>query len=111
MFPFIFSPTIEYPLSGDVVQDIAPVVSWRYVGIPEVEDDVYCNVASPGKQLGKLCDAVLLLAETAGLTAEEHEAIRDLEEIAAGVKASMERVGEQIVARADAMAVKAERFR
>lgn len=45
MFPFIYSPTYEYPLSGDVVQGISPVFG-DIEGIPEVEHEVVTTVAS-----------------------------------------------------------------
>ena len=111
MFPFVYSPTYEYPLSGDVVQDIAPIVSVRYAGLAEVEHEVYSTVASPGKQLGKLCEAVLLPADKAGLKPEEHEAIQDLVDIAKGVETAQDTMAKDVVAKADAMAVKAEMYR
>ena len=84
MFPFTYAPTYQYPLSGDVVQDIAP----RFVdiaGIPEVEWEVITTEASYGHQLGKLTDAVLTLVEKTGLEGPEVDALR---EIAAGVEAA-----------------------
>ena len=63
MFPFVYSPTYEYPLSGDVVQGISPNFFFEMEGIPEVEYEVTTTVASYGKQLGKLTEAVLALAD------------------------------------------------
>ena len=46
MFPFVYSPTYEYPLSGDVIQGISPSFSFEMEGIPEVEYEVCTTVAS-----------------------------------------------------------------
>lgn len=78
MFPFIYSPTYEYPLSGDVVQGITSSFTWDIEGIPEVEYEVCTTVASYGKQLGKLTEAVLALAEKAGLDSKEIKAVRKI---------------------------------
>lgn len=58
------------PLSGDVTQDIAPVTSWlspqlefNFAGDRRIESEVVAEIASYGKQLGILSDAVLELAE------------------------------------------------
>lgn len=58
------------PLSGDVNQDIAPVTSWlspqlefNFAGNRRIETEVVADVASYGKQLGILSEAVLELAE------------------------------------------------
>ncbi len=32
--PYVFAPTVEYPLSGDVVQDIETSWSARLKGVP-----------------------------------------------------------------------------
>ncbi len=58
------------PLSGDVTQDIAPVTSWlspqfefNFAGNRRIETEVVADVASYGKQLGILSEAMLELAE------------------------------------------------
>ena len=58
------------PLSGDVNQEIAPNMSWlspqfefSFAGDRRIESDVVSDVASYGKQLGILSEAVLELAE------------------------------------------------
>ena len=72
MFPvFSFSPNIEYPLSGDVVQDIDPHFGDDIVGVPEIEREIVTRVTSYGDQLGALTDAVLALAHKAGLESKE----------------------------------------
>jgi hypothetical protein len=82
MFPFLYAPTFQYPLSGNVTQEIAPQFG-EIAGIPEVEWEVIRTEASYGTQLGKLTDAVLALADKAGLEGPEIDALR---EIAAGVE-------------------------
>lgn len=98
MFPIVYSPTFEYPLSGDVVQGITPSFTWDIEGIPEVEYEVCTSVASYGKQLGKLTEAVLALADKAGLKGKEIDAVR---EIAEGVKAAKLRARDAAAARAE----------
>lgn len=57
------------PGSGDVWQKVTNVTDWfspkltvNYAGDPRIEEDVTSNVASYGKQLGILTEAVLALA-------------------------------------------------
>lgn len=54
-----FSFPFFAPLSGSVSQEIAP---YPYQGVPEIEADVTRNVASFGRQLGIISEAVLELA-------------------------------------------------
>jgi len=71
-------PVFKLPLSGDVVQSINPITSFfspvgsqfGLVNItvgqssaPEVEKDVLSDVASYGKQLGQIADALLVVIE------------------------------------------------
>lgn len=58
------------PFSGNVTQEIAPVTSWlspqlevNFAGNPKLEAKVISDVASYGKQLGILTEAVLEIAE------------------------------------------------
>jgi hypothetical protein len=58
------------PLSGDVTQDIAPITSWlspqfefNFAGNRRIESEVVADVASYGKQLGILSEAVMELAD------------------------------------------------
>lgn len=69
-FTFWSNPWFKFPLSGNVTQDIAPVTSWfspqlelNFAGDQKVESQVVTEVASYGKQLGLLTEAVLELAE------------------------------------------------
>ena len=58
------------PFSGDVIQDIAPITSWlspqfefNFAGNRRIEAEVVADVASFGKQLGILSEAVMELAD------------------------------------------------
>ncbi len=61
---------LKFPLSGDVIQDINPVTHWlspqlefNFAGDQALEAKVVAEVASYGKQLGVLSEAVLALAK------------------------------------------------
>ncbi len=78
----------QMPLSGDV-KDISPVTSWfspqydiNIAGDSELEKHVITKVASYGKQLGKLTNAVLELAD-----GEPGEAVESLRAMAAEIDA------------------------
>jgi hypothetical protein len=70
MFPWlwVWAPHLQFPLSGNVVQDIDPVFSAFFKGIKPAAgnariEERAVNVASYGRQLGLLTD---LLIEVAG---------------------------------------------
>ncbi len=72
------------PWSGDVIQDISPVTSWwspqfefNFAGNKKVESEVVSNVASYGRQLGILTEAVLELA-----AGDKGDAVKSLEALA-----------------------------
>ena len=99
-------PTFKLPLSGDVVQSINPFTAFMTGGQfglvninmgqssePKVEEEVLSDVATYGKQLGRIGDAlVVLLAHfhpRKPLTAEETaviDALREMLEKIADVK-------------------------
>ena len=93
-------PTFKLPLSGDVFQAISPWTAFMspigsQVGLfnvtigqssePAVEADVLSDVASYGKQLGRIGDALIVLLAhfhpKAPLTTEETAAIDDLKDM------------------------------
>ncbi|HEY0819804.1 MAG TPA: hypothetical protein VGD46_13555 [Rhizobacter sp.] len=57
-----YSPIVHWPLSGSVAQDIAPALLFR-AGDVDTEARVLREVASYGKQIGKLSELVLKLAD------------------------------------------------
>ena len=68
MTPFdIWAPILRAPFSGDVTQEIIPrIFSPDIKGIPEIEQRVLTEVASYGKQLGKVMEALQILATKTG---------------------------------------------
>ncbi len=91
-------PTFKLPLSGDVVQSINPFTAFMTGGQfglvninmgqssePEVEEDVLSDVASYGKQLGRIGDVLIVLLAhfhpRDPLTAEETAAIGALKDM------------------------------
>jgi hypothetical protein len=106
-------PVFRLPLSGNVTQSINPW-TWLFnpmgsqVGLinialgkssdPDVEEEILSDVASYGKQLGRIEDALLVLLDhfrpERRLTNEEENAISDLRTLVqqvAAVKASKAR--------------------
>jgi hypothetical protein len=99
-------PVFRLPLSGNVTQSINPW-TWMFnpvgsqVGLvnidlgqssdPAVEEEILSDVASYGKQLGRIEDALSVLLQhfrpDRKLTAGEQKAIDDFKAIAAGVAA------------------------
>ena len=88
-------PTFKLPLSGDVVQSINPFTAFMTGGQfglininlgqssePKVEEEVLSDVATYGKQLGRIGDALIVLLEhfhpRKPLTADETKAIEAL---------------------------------
>jgi hypothetical protein len=62
-----FWPSVSFrmPGGGDVWMDYSPWTNWGVssttVGSPQIESGIFRDVALPGKQLGKLIDAVVAL--------------------------------------------------
>jgi len=102
VFPWLFfwTPVFRYPYSGSVNQHIQPQTDWFVnnvrpgAGVPDIERAVVRRVASYGTQLGKLTDAVLVLAEQlpSGADATQKEAVEDLRQLQAQVKTVKEEV-------------------
>jgi len=106
-------PVFKLPLSGDVVQSINPFTAFMTGGQfglvninlgqssdPDVEAEVLSDVATYGKQLGRIGDALIVLLNhfhpRNPLTADETEAItalKDLLEKIAQVKEKHSRPG------------------
>ena len=98
MFPYWnYAPTFEYPLSGDVVQDIE--TSWfsRMKGVPELEMAVITEAASYGTQLDTLIEAVQEIAAERGSKGEKVQALNEMAlRVAAAKDASIERLQARI---------------
>lgn len=79
----------KWPLSGNVTQDISPVSSWlspqiefNFAGDRHIESEVVSDVASYGKQLGLISEALLEVAN-----GEKGEAIEKVEALVAKIEA------------------------
>ncbi|HTS52475.1 MAG TPA: hypothetical protein VMH26_04310 [Burkholderiales bacterium] len=103
-------PVFRLPLSGNVTQSINPW-TWLFspvgsqVGLinielgqstqPQVEEDVLTDVASYGKQLGRIEDALLVLldhfAPARPLSDHENRAIADLRDLVTSIAAIKDR--------------------
>jgi len=98
-------PSFRLPLSGNVTQSINPwTMLFNPVGSqvglvnielgqstrPEVEQEVLTDVASYGKQIGRIEDALVVLLDHFNpkrpLTDQEQQAIDDLRELVAQVQ-------------------------
>jgi len=95
-------PVFKLPLSGDVTQSISPTTWWMspigsqfgLINInmgqssnPQVEEDVLTDVASYGKQLGQMQDAMAVLIEylPQNLKPHDQKAIDAFKELLQGV--------------------------
>ena len=90
---FWLSSLTRLPFSGDVAQSIAPLTNWfsptvalNFAGNRRIETDVVTNVASYGKQLGILTEAVL--AESGD---SQSPAVKRLRELAGQIEERKQR--------------------
>ena len=102
---------LRAPLSGDVTQDIAPVLSSQlgFINItqtrskdPDLERRIITEVASYGRQLGRLMEAVDVLVrrqDRAGLSEEDQDALDDLQKLAGEIEAVKQRAAVERVER------------
>lgn len=75
--PFdVWAPIFRAPFSGDVTQEIAPrLFSPDIQGVPEIEHRVQVEVASYGKQLGKILEALQTLRDHTKATGPQMDEI------------------------------------
>lgn len=60
----VFAPMFRAPFSGDVTQEISPrLFSPEIKGVPKIEHKIQTEVASFGKQLGKILEALQVLSD------------------------------------------------
>lgn len=77
----VWAPIFRAPFSGDVTQAISPrVFSPEIKGNPEIEFKIETEVASFGKQLGKIIEALRELSDETG------RPLPGIEEIYSGVE-------------------------
>lgn len=83
-----FNPTVHWPLSGAVTQDISPSLLFRAKDT-EVETRVLREVASYGRQIGKLSEVLLAVVGTlpkGKLDEATRETVRELQVIGENIK-------------------------
>ncbi len=103
----LWSPTINMPGSGSIGGfNYHPYTTWEapFSGNQAVEQGVYREVASPGRQLGKLTDAVLELADALAKSNAEianSESLKKLREMDESVKAVKGRIEESTAEKAE----------
>jgi hypothetical protein len=90
----LFFPAIRLPASGNLELLYNPYTKWEAPtlirGDERVEQRVYSEVASGGRQLGKITDVVLQLAKKTELASEEVEALKGIAADIATIKAEVE---------------------
>ncbi len=107
----LWSPTINLPGSGSIGGfNYHPYTTWEapslFRGNPVVEQGVYREVASPGKQLGAITDAVLALAEALaknGTDLSNAEPIKKLRELDDEIKTVKSRLESSATKQAETM--------
>jgi hypothetical protein len=115
---------LRAPLSGDVVQDLVEPslvrgqlgflnINATRAGDPALEQRIVTDVASYGRQLGRLFDAVGVLArhqERGDLTVEDQRALDRLQELAEQIAAAKTRAAAEGIDRilADVRALRAD---
>lgn len=77
MTPFdIWAPIFRAPFSGNVTQEISPrLLSPNIQGVPEIEHKIETEVASFGKQLGKIIEALRELSTETKVPLEDIDAL------------------------------------
>jgi hypothetical protein len=90
VFPWNFrwAPVLHFPFSGAVRQVIAPETDWFFgrlrpgVGDPGIEQRVFEDVASYGKQLGLITEVLLEVASRSRLSDDGKQSLDRLKQIA-----------------------------
>ena len=96
-FDFIF----RAPFSGDVTQEITPrILSPDIQGSPAIEHRVQTEVASYGKQLGKVLEALQTLSAATNTPLPEIDAlVGDVENVKGTAKQALRREAEEALSR------------
>ncbi len=105
MFPNMFPYVFRAPFSGDVTQEIVPrFLSPDIKGSPAIEERVVREVASYGKQLGKILEALQSLSERTGTPLPEIDAlVEGVERVKADTKEALREEAEAALARLKAV--------
>lgn len=97
----VWAPIFRAPFSGDVTQAIVPrFFSPNIKGVPEIEHRVETEVASYGKQLGKILEALDELSRKSKIPLPEiKELIAEVEAVKADSKDKLRADAEASLAR------------
>lgn len=104
--PFdIWSPIFRAPFSGDVTQEITPrFLSPDIKGSPAIEEKVVREVASYGKQLGKVLEALQALSAATDTPLPEIDAlVAEVETVKADAKEALRAEAEAALMRLKAV--------
>jgi hypothetical protein len=93
MFPYFnWAPVLHYPWSGGVTQEIAPNTHWFFDSIApgggnsRIEQRVFEEVASYGKQLGLITEVLLDGVDEEALNEKGRQSLARLREIAGRIE-------------------------
>ena len=106
MTPFdVWAPMFRAPFSGDVTQEIVPrFFSPELKGIPQIEHRVQTEVASYGKQLGKVLEALQAVSAATKTPLPEIDAlVAGVEAVKADSRAAIRADAEAALARLKAV--------
>lgn len=97
----IWAPIFRAPFSGDVTQEITPrFMSPDFKGNAEIEHRVQTEVASYGKQIGKILEALQILAADADISLNDIDHLVDkVEDIKSQSKDSIRARAEEAMAK------------
>jgi hypothetical protein len=111
MFPWfwLWAPQVQFPFSGSVAQRIDPDTRWFFGGIRpqagdgELEQRIHEDIASYGRQLGLLTEALLGLAGSEQVGPEQAgRSMKRLEDIRTDVEALKREADSRLAAQASA---------
>ncbi|SPH17117.1 hypothetical protein DEA8626_00632 [Defluviimonas aquaemixtae] len=105
MYPSLFPYIFRAPFSGDVTQEITPrFLSPDIKGSPEIEARILREVASYGKQLGKVLEALQALSEKTKVPLPEIDAlVAGVERVKAEMKVTLRDEAEAALTRLKAV--------
>lgn len=101
-----WSPEINFPWSGGLMQHIEPDLTWfgnwitPGAGNAVVEEKAFTKVASYGKQLGLITEVVLALVDQSKLSAEENSVkeLRRIKKLIDDIKAVEHKLDNNLIA-------------
>lgn len=97
----IWAPMFRAPFSGDVTQEITPrFMSPNFRGNADIEHRVQTDVASYGKQIGKILEALQTLSEQTDTPLPEiDDLVKKVEDIKSESKDAIRRQAQEAMAK------------